>query len=325
MQKHLLALAVIVTASTGCDNVAWGGASIELRGPPETQTTVEPSEDETPTETVSNVDGPLLLAGVRVGERADFVLVGEVLPDRLEPFPNPDFAEDQERLGTLTQPGAEWVLFSEGVRVGRMTVEASSPQPGYCADRIGVSGVVELIPSAAEARRLLAMPAESTLDRPYEPYRSFTHDYDQRVASIAIATETLRSVGATWPEGGVLSARDSITVYQLRNAPGMSIAATFTRADDPTTSAPGAGAYSLFMIGEENGDEYLPTFTWFRSVDDEGKGVPSYVDHLDWNGDGTDEILLDVFGSNRRWFAVLSRAEGGWVRSYQDSCGSSGP
>ena len=51
------------------------------------------------------------------------------------------------------------------------------------------------------------------------------------------------------------------------------------------------------------------------------KAAPRYFDHLDWDGDGADEILLDVFGNDQRWFAALSRAEDGWVRSYQDSCG----
>ena len=61
---------------------------------------------------------------------------------------------------------------------------------------------------------------------------------------------------------------------------------------------------------------------WYRAVDTDGKGAPRYFDHLDWNGDGTEEILLDVLGSNRRWFAGLGRTDGSWIRTFQDACGS---
>ena len=76
-------------------------------------------------------------------------------------------------------------------------------------------------------------------------------------------------------------------------------------------------------MGEQAGEEYREAYTWYREVDTEGKGAPRYFDHLDWDGDGTDEILLDVLGSNRRWFAALSYRDGAWARTFQDSCGSS--
>ena len=34
MRKHLLAIAVILTVATGCDNVAWGGIDFEVQPPP---------------------------------------------------------------------------------------------------------------------------------------------------------------------------------------------------------------------------------------------------------------------------------------------------
>jgi len=34
------------------------------------------------------------------------------------------------------------------------------------------------------------------------------------------------------------------------------------------------------------------------------------------------EILLDVFGASRRWFAALEARDGEWVRSFEDACGS---
>lgn len=322
MRKHLLVLAVILTAGTGCDNVEWGEFRVELKPPPP----VESSESDTAdrpaaTSSPENQDGPILLAGTRDGERASFVVVGEVVADVLAPFPDPRFEEDTDRLTALTAPGSEWTLFSEGVRVGRMTTETAAPASAYCGERTMVSGVVELVPSAAAAVRLLALPAGAVEDRAYEPYREIQHDYDQRVASLTLAQDAITEFGATWPTLGVLDARDHIQSLQLRNAPGEAIAATFMHEDELGVGPPGPRAYALFVLGEQSGQEYTRSFAWYREVDTEGKGAPRYFDHLDWNGDGTDEILLDVLGANRRWFAALSRGDDGWARTFQDACG----
>lgn len=323
MRKHLLVLAGILTAGTGCDNVEWGEFRVELKPPPPLEQAasveVEPSQSLTGPE---NQRGPLLLAGVRDGERASFVLVGEVLQEALATFPDPRFQEDETRLAEIAAVGTELTLFSEGVRVGRMVTEEVSETQSYCGRRPVLSGVVELVPSAATAERLLAMPAADALGRGYEPYREVGHVYAQRVATLTIAQDAIREFGATWPTQGVLDARDHLQAFQLRNTPGEAIAATFMFEDELVVGPPGPRAYALFVIGEGSGEEYERSYWWYREVDTEGKGAPRYFDHLDWDGDGTDEILLDVFGASRRWFAALSYQDGAWARSFQDDCGS---
>ena len=90
--------------------------------------------------------------------------------------------------------------------------------------------------------------------------------------------------------------------------------------DELAVSSPGQGAYALFVIGEQVGDAHESVYVWYRAVDTAGKGAPRYFDHLDWDDDGAQEILLDVFGSNRRWFAGLGQTDGSWVLTFQDVC-----
>ena len=322
MQKHLLVVAVILTAGTGCDNVEFGGLDIALQAPESAtkQTTV----DLAPTETAEYPDtnGALLLAGMRQGAIGRFIVVGEVHSDTLRPFPNTKLSDNDERIAKLIAPGSEWAVFSEGVRVGRMIAQSVGPAIGFCGARTAISGVVELVATAASAERLLAMPA-AEVNKPYEEYRELSHTYEQRVATLAIAGDAIPRYGATWPESGTLTAREHIQSFQLRNTPGQSIAATFIVGDNLGVGNPEQGAYSLFVMGHENDSGYVESYTWYRDAAEDGKAAARYFDHLDWDGDGLDEILLDVFGNQKRSFAALSRQGDSWVRNYQDNCAES--
>ncbi len=326
MRRHLLTIGVIVLGAGGCDNVAFGGFELAVEGPPATADAdadgIEAAETAESGEDPSNVDGPLLLAGLREGGRATLTLVGEVQGSAIRPFPDPRSESDPARLEALTAEGSEWILFSEGVRVGRLFADLRGSADGYCGAPVTVSGVVELVPDAAQAERLLALPAESGEGRAYGEYRELQHDYDQRVASLEIAQAAIPEYGAPWPRQGVLDARRHIQSFDLSGPGGPFVAATFVHADELAVAPPGQGAYALFVVGERVGAEHESVFTWYRAVDTEGKGAPRYFDHLDWDGDGSDEVLLEVLGSNRRWFAGLGRAEGTWARTFQDACGS---
>ena len=322
MRKHLLAIALIITGAPGCDNVGWGGADFAIRPPPEPEVEAATEADAEETLEAERVTGPVLLAGVRQDERAEMIVVGEVVGDALRAFPDPEYPEDQDRLASLSAPGSEWILFSEGVRIGRLVVDASGPAEGFCGDRLALSGVVEVVPGAAGAERLLALPPEEGERRAREEYVELQHVYDQRVATLSIAGEAIPRYGATWPELGVLDARDHIQAFRLRDRGAPSVAATFMAADELAVGAPGQDAYSLFVIGQQTGGQYVEAYSWYQDAGVSGKAAARYFDHLDLNGDGTEEIVLDVFGANARWFAGLSRRDGQWVRTYNDRCGT---
>jgi hypothetical protein len=321
MRKHLLTIALILTGAPGCDNVGWGGIDIELAAPRGgVESTPAAIEEATPAN-ASRVPGPLLLAGFRAGERGTFVVVGEVVGAGLRTYPDAAFPEDKERLLELTAPGSEWILFSEGVRVGRLITELAGPAGDFCGGRLAISGIVELVPTAAAAERMLALPSGAVRNRPHEAYRELAHTYEQRVATLAIAGDAIPRYGAPWPALGTLDARADIQSFQLRGTAGPSVAATFVSGDEVRVGPPGSDAWALFIVGQEQGGAYHEMYSWYRSAAQEGKGVPRFFDHLDWDGDGTDEILLDVFGESGRWFAALARRDEAWVRTFQDGCG----
>jgi len=324
MRRRWLLFAVILTAPFGCDNVAWGGVDVRLREPPP-RGTVAPTPG-APAESGAALPdlptGPILFAGSREGDSASMVAVGEVRGDGLAPFPTeaeaPGFLDRVSR--TLLGPGTELVLFSEGSRVGRLTVTRTTTDTRFCPPRASVTGVLEMTPGAVDARRFLALLDTAAVGRPYAPYRSWDHVYDQRVASLALASEAIPAVGAAWP-GSLLDSRADIQAFHLPEATGNTVAATFVVDDRLAVAPPASGAYALFVMGSDSSTGYQSDFVWYRSAEADGKGAPRYFGHLDWNRDGRSEILLDVFGADHRWFAAIARRNGTWVSTFQDPCG----
>jgi hypothetical protein len=335
MRRRWLVIAVILTVAQGCDYVTWGGVQVRLEDPPSRDRAeaeslaTEPAEPE-PAETEPGgptlPTGPFLLAGTRSGSRATLTVVGEIRSDALTDFPSDRAVEGYRDhfAERLLAPGTEFVLFSEGVRVGRLVAESTSVDSRYCMDKPSVSGTVELVPSASGATQLLAIPAQHVRRRPYLAHRSLDHTSDQRVASLRLATEAIPRVGATWPVS-VLGTRADIRVFQLPGSATSTIAASFLHQDRLAAEAAPAGAYSIFLLGEMSGDTYQTSYTWYRPVATEGKGAPRFYDHLDLDGDGSDEVILEVFGRDSRWFVSLARRNGAWTTAFQESCGRSSP
>ncbi len=332
MRRRWLAIAVILTVPSGCDNVKWGGADIHMEHAsverPRVEARVQKPDSEAPAVHVSLPSGPILLAGTRKGASATLDVVGAVAGDSLSPFPSDKTVPGYRAYFTrkLLAPGSRLVLFSDGVRVGHLTVTDTGVDKRYCVPRPTVSGTVELVPSAAGASHFLALSGSAADTVPYRPYRALHDNYDQRVASLTLASQAIQKVGATWPSS-LLGSRADIQAFQLQRASGPSIAATFLYQDHLSTAAPGSHAYALFVMGSQrDSTTYRSDFVWYRQAAKDGKGAPRYFDHLDLAGDGRHEVLLDVLGNGTRWFALLGERGGSWVRTYEDPCSTrSGP
>lgn len=325
MRRRWLLLAVILSAPSGCDNVKWGGVEVRLQEPPARTQAAPEAEESAPEVTLPPLPSrPLLLAGARDGDRATLTVVGEVRGDALGALPSeeqaPGFLEHLTR--SLLPPGTELVLFAGGARVGRLTVDETGTDTLFCQPRARVSGVVELVPGALGADRLLAVADSAARHRAWEAPRAPSVEYDQRAGSVAMAMEAIRQVGAEWPPS-LVEARGDIQAFRMSDAVGPSVAATFLLRDRLAVAEPGAGAWSLFVLGTAQGGAYRTAYVGYRSAA-QGKAAPRFFSHLDWDGDGDSEILLQVFGAEARWFASLAQRGGAWVQTFQDPCAPPG-
>ena len=338
MVRRCLTLAVIVTGLSACDNVEWGGSLVSLQPPPPVLDAdgnpTNRDEDEVVLPPLP--EGALLLVGTRDSARATLAVVGEIRGDIVVPLASEDDAPGYGDYvaGALLTPGTEFMLFAAGARVGRMIASETGVDTRFCQPRPTVSGVVEMIPTALDATRFLALPMDRAGVRGFAPVETYDDTYEQRAASIDMAASAIREVGARMPPA-LVPARADLQPIELLGVPGRSIVTTFLHEDQLRVGAPSRNGWSLFMLGVENEGSIDRTFTWYRSVAESGKGAPELVDHLDWDNDGVAELLLEVYGTDSRWFATVDRRGVGsrgdgesegleWSVSFEDPCGAAG-
>ncbi len=327
-----LPLLGIVMVVLGCDNVEWGGIDIELRSPSDSAGADETGR--TSTEEVASdpnvvdgpdvppAEGPALYLGRRAGSQAWLVPVGQLRGDRLYPFADEWSAEaGGEFASKHLATGSRFTLFSEGVRVGTLTSAEVEVDRAYCGGRPLVRGPVELVPDAASSQRFLALPSEKGSVFEYGDYAPVESTRDLRVTSLNMMGTLIPEVGATWPVS-VLAIRRDIQVFRDGLGEEPTVVATFVYSDDLLVGPAPADAYSVFlMAANPGGTGYRTSYVDYRVPSRDGKGTARYFDRLDWDGDASPEILLEVMGDSTMWIAALDRVDGVWVEAYRDPCG----
>lgn len=320
---RLFLMVGIVTAPMGCDNVSWGGMRVRLEAP-SADTVGTPYDSSSFQAGARLLDyGPLLYAGVRQGDSATVTPVAELVDGRLVPLTIGDSAPSlagrilEERMAA----GTELTLFHQGARIGTFTVSAPlGITRDFCTPRPEALGRVELLPSAQEARRFMAL--EKPLGGSW-PFGSFQPQEASRAVVNAVqnlAGEALNQLGAPWP-GALQDIRQDLQVISMNGSPEPALVATFLFQDTLGVGPAPDEAYALLVLGEASGNRFRRTFTWYRRAGAEGKGAPRFFSSMDWDLDGQDELLFEVFGSEARWWAALERTGEGWSVEFQDTCG----
>jgi hypothetical protein len=226
----------------------------------------------------------------------------------------------QERLTV----GSSLLLFDAGTRVGTLVVaSATGPTGEFCSPRPQAHGHLELVPSAAGVERFLALEAGAGPDVPFATHQVFEPQRTHRIVAQNLGGEALNELRAPWP-ATLQSIRQDLQVFRLSGTEEPAVVATFLFQDQMMIQPAPDGGYSLLILGEARGNRFQRTYTWFRSVGEEGKGAPRLFGTMDWDGDGEDEILLEVLGSESRWWAGLERSNGTWDVAFQDPCGVAG-
>lgn len=320
---------VILALTAGCDNVEWGGATLTLEPPPPATVGADTAADGVLTADTTAApppplpEGAVLYAGTRNGARITLHPLFELRADTILPLTDEADAPgyNDHFAARLLAPGTEFTLYADGVRVGTLVAESATIGAGWCDPRPQVTGVPELVPSAAGATRFLALArGDAGGAAPHAAGAFPAAGPEHRQASLLLGQTAIMRQEALWPDD-LAQARADLTLTRLTPEGDPVVASTFMFRDRLAVEDPGTPvAYSLFVLGTLQGDRYRLDYTWYRRIGDDAKGAPRFFQQLDWDSDGRPEILLEVLGTASRWPAVLEGDDGEWSVVYEDRC-----
>lgn len=319
-----LALILIVTLLTACDNVSWGGAQFSVVSPPPgTRSTA--SDDDAADEPVDErpPTGPILYFVRAFEDQALLVPVAEIARDSLIPVAA---AQDWELYGQrfITQhlrQGTEFTLFHHGERAGTFVLHSAQiPGDEVCPRTPRATGTLELAANAREVHEFLA------LAKTYSPAggrrRAATSlQPDRRLPRQAaiLAERAIRARRARLPNNWDRAMTD-LHVFSTTGSADPAFAATFT-VGDSTGREPNPAGYSVFLIAQPRPQVgYDTTYVDFIDFANAGRAVPRVVDYLDWSSSGGTGLLLEVTGGNETWFEAVGLDNGRWRRLLVTRC-----
>jgi hypothetical protein len=310
--RKLVTLATILTVATGCDKAKEFVRAGQTSGPPQLA----------PGEALDLAAKPTLLFQV-FGESSDprmvpiaAIVAGELKAIRLTPAGWRRFDEMYQR------PGQSYSLFQNGIANG--SVDVKRGMWNDTADALySLPGCATLTPMAsvkvngrfASDFTLEFLASNASLGRP-RIGATLTQDSVNRIAR-AIARDVAKSVGIK-PEK-----LDSLTFRALAFNTGVGSAPTIIASFiDPSAAHPTSIAtrttHLVIIADKDSTGAYHATFSHRINGPLAAAAFRRYFDHLDVNGDGMDEIVLQgwQFGGDT-FLSVLGWREKKWQEIYR--------
>ncbi len=324
MTRSLRFLPVLcVLALVGCDNINWGGVEFAIVPPPEVNVTPATGTGMGGEDVAERMpEGPVLYYVARSADGALMMPVGEIAGDSMLPIRARGDAQAfaQRFIGDHLRQGSEFVLFSNGRRVGTLVVDAAEPPAaGTCPALPRARGSMELATGADQISEFIAIanPYAPEIRRragaPVEVSRTM------QVLSPILAEKMIRARRAPLP-GNWQSAMEQLRPIPVSGASDPGFATTFLVSDTLGRGADNEG-YSLFFVGVPAQFSYDTVFVQYTNYAEAGKAAPRIVDFLDWNRDDQPDLLLQVYGINDVWFETVGKTQSGkWRRTFRDRC-----
>jgi len=311
------ALVALALLAAGCDNVEWGGISVELREPVyesgDTGAAALDSLAEPPP--LAMPTGPLLFHVRRTDEagRARIEPVVELLADGpravgpLRAERAPEYV--REFIARYYAPDQAYTLFRGGARVGTFHVgEPAVGGSGLCLE-LRAAGHVELRPRADTLSEFLGWSpgtraGDDTLALPV--YRSDMLSLSQVLARLGVRE---REIPGAW------RFRAPADLRALRVGTGSrGFAATFVVGDSLGAGPPPDSAGSVFIVADYDPSRgYFPIYfdaAWYGPGQ---KRALRWLDAADLLADSELEWVLRAYGGAGTWYELVGR------RSVRDS------
>jgi hypothetical protein len=270
--------------------------------------------------------GPILYRVNAGSAGASLVPVAEIQGDSLLAFRSPADARSfgESFIAEHMRQGAEFALFSGGIRVGTFIAQSASLESTTCGLQPRAQGLLELGETSRTVSEFLALEKVQApqvarrIEQNLEPTRTM------RVLAPIFADKILRTRGASLP-GNWERSLAQLQPFAVPNAQDAGFTATFLVGD---TLGPGLDdtGHAVFLVAVPARLSYDTVFVELRRYYAGGKAAPRLIDALDWDRDGALELLLEVYGTNDRWLEAIGRSDDGtWRRIFMNRCSAPQP
>lgn len=312
------AVLLMLTLLPACDNVEWGGADIEIVPPPP-QTSMTPvAPDDTSFARFGLPTGPVLFHLLQGPGGSRLIPVAEVSGDSLRtlrPPPGVDRQAYEQRFREGVLPvGSQFDIFRRGANVGTFVVQSAGELTpcGVPTAR----GNATVVAAAADAPQFLAFRRGLSPEVRGEFSPPQITGSIRTYASI-VAERLILQAGLPRPRSWA-GAQEDLQAVEIAAGGNPEMAATYLVGDSLAVGPADPQAYSVFYLADyETQRGYSPVYTEVRDYRSTGKGAPELVDYLDWDGDESAELLIEVHGREQSWYQTVGRRGDDWEKTWE--------
>jgi hypothetical protein len=312
--------AIIVALLSGCDNVMWGGADIEIVPPPPAASMRPIQPDERMFAEFGLPRGSVIFHLTQSDGRPLLVPVGEISGDTLRGIRPPgDISPEayESRFREAVIPiGTQFEVFRRGARVGTFTVQGTGP-PTAC--RVPTAtGNVSVVAAAADVTEFLAF-RQGLAPQVRGEYSPPQITGTIRTYASILAERLILQAGLPRPRSWPGAQRD-LQAIEIMPGAHPEMAATYLVGDSLAVGPADPQGYSVFYLADfETRRGYTPIYSEIRDYRRTGKGAPRVLDHLNWDEDEGQEVLIQIFGENQVWYDAVSLRNGTWTKIFEGS------
>jgi hypothetical protein len=309
---------LILTALTGCDNVKWGGASIQKIDPPPASDVAQVHTVEEGPANLGLPTGSVLFHVMRTANGgARIVPVAEMAGDSLRGMRRPSGvspeAYEQRFRQTVLSPNAQFALYRRGAPVGTFTLQQNGPLTA-CGLPTAFGAATTVAAAAAEGEFIAFRKGLEPDVRGEFP--ALAADGPIRRYASLVAERLVLQAGLPRPRSWPGALRDLQAIDVVRGGhPEM--AATHLVGDSMGVGAAPEGWSVFYLASYQDRAGYVPFYQEIADYKRDGKRAPRVVDYLNWNRTPGAEILVHVFGAREDWYEVISQTGARWSRSWQ--------
>lgn len=309
---------VLLTTIPACDNFEWGGSDVQIVPPPPASGAVRIAPDAQAFAQFGMPTGTVLFHLVRGDGDVRLIPIAELSGDSLRTLRRPadvsPAAYEERFRETVIPEGSQFEVFRRGASVGTFNLQGAGAVTPCGLPT--ATGNLTTVAAAADADEFLAFRRGLAPEVRGEYTPPQVNGSIRTYASI-VAERLILQNGLPRPRSWGGAQRD-LQAIEIMPGGNPEMATTYLVGDSLAAGPGDPQGYSVFYIADyETRRGYTPIYSEVHNYSQGGKLAPRFVDYLDWNANGGEEILVEMYRPDGSGYKVLSQRDGSWKQVWE--------